>query len=524
MEKNILGQYFTPRHIADLMVGLLEANFDDSILEPSCGEGVFLDSLFDAGYSNLFAVEIDNHLNQRTLAKVAHTSFVSWNPGRKFSAVIGNPPYIRWKNLGEDQKAEIQQSPHWGKLFNSLSDYLMVFIVNAIDLLEDDGELIFITPSFWLHTQHAENVRNFMVERGVFTSIIAFGEAKVFEGVSSSILIFRYLKTSKKNRDIEFYDYSGPRKVPSEIFLLPTSEFFTCETIPQFVSGSHWTLAPEKKQNEIKKLENWAGKLSVDTLFHDEKYSRIGEYFDIANGMVSGLDKAFRVTDELLQLANSNERLAFSAVVKGADLSRLVCLKTSSYIDLPLGMDEGTLREKYPNIYNHLLNFRTELEKRYDYGRDLPFWEWSFRRSEKFFLNGNRKVFVPCKERITNKTNIRFAIGPLGSIATQDVTALAPMTETRESVEYLAAYLTLDEVTNWIRIRGLVKGGIAEFSERPLASIPFRSINWESEGEKNLHDEITQLVRMTEAGGNREKSFELIREKFLLLGLPESKN
>lgn len=43
--KNKYGQYFTQRTIADFMVSLIGKSRDCRVLEPSCGEGVFLKSL-----------------------------------------------------------------------------------------------------------------------------------------------------------------------------------------------------------------------------------------------------------------------------------------------------------------------------------------------------------------------------------------------------------------------------------------------------------------------------------------------
>mgnify|MGYP000374423990 CR=1 FL=1 len=43
--KNKYGQYFTPTMVAEFMIDLAEINEKSKILEPSCGEGVFLDLL-----------------------------------------------------------------------------------------------------------------------------------------------------------------------------------------------------------------------------------------------------------------------------------------------------------------------------------------------------------------------------------------------------------------------------------------------------------------------------------------------
>lgn len=514
-QKNPLGQYFTPRHVADFMVQLLATRTDGKILEPSSGAGVFVAALDAAGYSDITAVEIDREIVDYTCQALHIASFVSWTPNDRFDAIIGNPPYIRWKNLGEGQRAEIQRSPYWGELLNSLSDYLMVFIVKAVDLLRPGGELIFITPSFWFHTQHSQAVRDHLMKNGSFSNIIHFGEARVFDGVSSAIVIFRYVKDLDSSQQINYHTYVGQRRVPVDLRLDDPSQFSTT-AIPQFEVNSHWTLATHDEQKRQDDFENWAGSFSAgqSTLFDIEHTPLLGEFVTIANGMVSGLDRAFRAPDELLESLSDREQMAIRKVSKAADLQRLFTRKFSHYIDLPSGLSQSEVRTKFPRIYRHLTNFREQLEARYSYDRQLPFWEWAFRRSEKFFLDGSSKLFVPCKERLTNKTHVRFSLTVRDTIATQDVTAISPLKETRESIEYFAAFLTLDEVTDWVRQRGLMKGGVAEFSERPIAAIPFRSIDWTNDREVAAHNEITNLVKGVRRGGVGESSFQQIRRVF----------
>lgn len=503
------------------MVNMMSAATDSPVLEPSSGSGVFLDALYAAGFSNVTGVEIDGELASHVNFNVENSSFVSWKPPHKFSTVIGNPPYIRWKNLEVAQREEISESPHWGTLFNSLSDYLNVFIVNSIDLLEEDGELLFITPSFWMHTQHADGVRNYITKNGSISHLVSFGEAQVFDGVSSSIIIFRFIKSELSKETIEHYQYIGPRKVPQTVEL-DNQLLFRKEVIPQFRQGLHWTIATSQNQSELKRFQSWCN-TNPSSLFGSdpEAYETLGDYCTIANGMVSGLDKAFKVSESLYSELTELEKSAIMQVAKGADLSSLVTFKTSRYIDLPQGLDEEEARTSYPHLISHLEPFKDQLLKRYSYGRDLPFWEWAFRRSETFLCNSQKKIFVPCKERITNKTVVRFSLVPEGSVATQDVTAFAPRPEFDIAVEYLCAYLALDEVTQWIRLRGLIKGGIAEFSERPLASIPFRAIDKTDESEMALYLQIIELVKSCTSSEEVESIRKEIRKHFISLGLPE---
>lgn len=522
ISKHKHGQYFTPRHVAELMVSLLKTKKSGKVLEPSSGKGVFIDALLDRNFQNVTAIEIDPELAEHDKIDVINSSFISWNSTSKYDAVIGNPPYIRWKNLREADRDEVISSKHWGKLLNSLSDYLMVFIVNSVDNLNEGGELIFVTPSFWLHTQHSNSVRQYMLANGSFTELITFGETQVFPGVASSIIIFRYQRGSKKKSHIHHYQFVGSERVLPVQLNLDDYRQFKSEEIPQFEIGKHWTIASASVQEHSNKLETWASANHVtENLFGEIKVPNIGEKFHIANGMVSGLDKAFRLPDALKKCLTQNEKMALVKVTKAANLERLSTTNSTLYIDIPKNLSKREVEKLYPSLFEHLKKFEDDLEKRYQYVENSPFWEWSFRRSEKFFKNGKTKVFVPCKERITNRQNVRFSLVPKDVIATQDVTAIAPKEGTKETAEYLAAYLCLDQVSNWIRIRGLIKGGIAEFSERPLASIPFREIDWASDTEVKIHNEIAEIVKLTfKKKLDKENSIKSLHELFKKLGLP----
>ena len=61
-EQKLRGAYYTPASMARVMVGLATKRTYSSILEPSCGDGVFLDCLYDQDLvdsAELTAVEIE---------------------------------------------------------------------------------------------------------------------------------------------------------------------------------------------------------------------------------------------------------------------------------------------------------------------------------------------------------------------------------------------------------------------------------------------------------------------------------
>ena len=196
--KNKFGQYFTPEYIAGLMINMSDITDKSEILEPSCGEGVFVRLLTEKGYKNIDAYEIDKSLGS-DLNCIKYESFVSAQIEKTYDLIIGNPPYIGWKNREPELRKELSENYLWNKYFNSLCDYLHIFILKSITLLKEGGQLIFICPEYWMNTTHSASLRNFMIENGYFEEIIHFNEAPVFDNASIASVIIKYIKTKKKS-------------------------------------------------------------------------------------------------------------------------------------------------------------------------------------------------------------------------------------------------------------------------------------------------------------------------------------
>jgi adenine-specific DNA-methyltransferase len=82
-----------------------------------------------------------------------------------------------------------------------------------------------------------------------------------------------------------------------------------------------------------------------------------------------------------------------------------------------------------------------------------------------------------------------------GVFPTQDVTGIFRKPNTKESIEYILAYLNNPIIFDWLKCNGIVKGNIVEFSEKPISSIPFRVIDWKNKNEVELHNSISEETR-----------------------------
>lgn len=500
--KNKFGQYFTPEQVADFMIDLANIQSNSKILEPSCGEGVFLKLLHKKGYHKITAYEIDKELSSE-FDYVRYESFVSANIKEKFDLIIGNPPYIRWANLEDELKHELLKNHLWNKYFNSLCDYLYIFILKSIELLNENGQLIFICPEYWLNTTHSITLRNYMLANGCFEEIYHFKETPIFDKVTVSIIIFKFVKSKQIKDKINISKFYANQKLTHDTLIklknkapLKKAEYIK---VSHFKPNERWLLVTDEVKQELQILETNCQKeqqMKTFSLFENEddkiQYNTIGDFCDIGNGLVSGLDKAFQLNGHKI---NENEQKALLPVVKAKDIKPYLHESVTKYIFIKEGLSENDVLKTYPNFFAHLQEYKIDLERRYQYNRKINYWEWVFLRSFNLFSKNQKRIFVPCKERISNKNFFRFALVEAGIFPTQDVTAIFKKTHTKESIEYILAYLNNNRIFDWLKCNGIVKGNIVEFSEKPISSIPYRIIDWSNKDEVDLHNLITECTK-----------------------------
>jgi adenine-specific DNA-methyltransferase len=500
-KKKQLGQYFTPNFVADFMLSLSSASKNSAVLEPSSGEGVFLDVLTAAGYDNVDAYEVDPEVVVGHKDKVKIQSFITLDTSKKYSLVIGNPPYVRWKNMSDEQKNELGSNRYWQKYFNSLSDYLYIFILKSVELLEDGGELIFITPEYWLSTMHSQTLRNYLVKHGNIDEIYHFSETPIFDKVASSIIIFKFTKASN-SKQTSIHRYIGKGRLTSDdLHHSNRTNRWDTFTVNKFEHNTAWILAPDDIKNELTDYEEKC-KIGFNKNHHetlpelDVPYTKLGDITTIANGLVSGLDKAFQLSDDDARSLNDSEKAATLQVIKAKDMSSIVSNGGRQYIFLnETEIDERELETTYPMFHKQLSGYKEQLLKRYSYAKQINYWDWVFLRSMKLFHTNQEKIFVPCKERITNKSRLRFCYAPSNAYPTQDMTAIYLDPSVRESIHYILALLNSELTYEWVKYKGLIKGGIAEFSEKPLTTVPIRLIDWSNRSEVEIHDQIVDAVK-----------------------------
>ncbi len=183
------GQVFTPADIVYYMLSL--KNNDGLTLEPSCGNGAFL--------SNLEADKTIAIEKQSGLCNFNHINidFFDYVPNVKFQTIIGNPPYVRYKDILDSTRSLLDVS-----LFDKRTNLYLFFIDRCIDLLDDDGELIFITPRDFLKQTSAIKLNKKLFSMGAFTHFNDFGDQILFKGYAPNCAVWRWQK-NRKNRKLD---------------------------------------------------------------------------------------------------------------------------------------------------------------------------------------------------------------------------------------------------------------------------------------------------------------------------------
>ena len=191
------GQFFTKnKEILSILVGLISKDKDKSkILEPSCGEGYILEELKNQQYKNTLGLEIDSTLTK--LSKelpISYQSFFTYK--EKVDVIIGNPPFVQYKKIEDNTRKEIEVF----KEYSNLSNLYYFFIHYSIDLLKDNGELIFIVPKEWVFSTSAKPLREHIVNNGILSHFIDLGEQKIFKDASiPSLCVFKFIKRKQKD-------------------------------------------------------------------------------------------------------------------------------------------------------------------------------------------------------------------------------------------------------------------------------------------------------------------------------------
>lgn len=178
--QKLRGGFYTEPAIASFLARWVKGSKPKTILEPSCGDGAFLDAIEEARITSLkqiIACELNEEEADKAAArtslpvKVRKIDFLRWyllfaQNEKGFDAVVGNPPFIRYQYLPTEQQLLAERI--FGQLrlpFTKHTNAWVPFVLASIRLLRPGGRLAMVIPSEIFHIPHAQSLRRYLAEQ-----------------------------------------------------------------------------------------------------------------------------------------------------------------------------------------------------------------------------------------------------------------------------------------------------------------------------------------------------------------------
>lgn len=459
----------TPEEIVTLMIRLITHTNDALILDTGFGRGAFLSKL-KINYSNLEGVELNKErfnfcVKKFPQIKLHNVDFLSWKPDKKFDVIIGNPPYMHYNELPVKARKRVTALTK-----NMESDIYYAFIIHAVDLLAERGELIFIVPYSFFYNTYADCVRKKLLRNGYLEVVIDLDENRLFKNNNPETVIFKFIKTQRKK---EMKVLCIKRRTAK---------------LPDILERCSNALEERKKNNLFDYFERTQFKL-YDSIWSSSRPILIPEYnyleqlADVNVGLVAGYSEGFTLTGEEYEKLPEKEKKVVLTFIKAKNCKGFWTEGIEYRILLEGAVKtEKEIRTRYPTIYKKLLEHKGKMSKRYL--PNLKWWNWLALRNKTAIERQlkNWKIFVPTLDR--HKYN-RFSLTKQEVYSEGDTIFLLPKTDPF----FLIGYLNSTFFRKYYLSHGARRGQRIAFTQAILSKckVPYFT--------KEINQEIKKLAK-----------------------------
>ncbi len=388
-----------------------------------------------------------------------------------FDAVIGNPPYVRQESLSK-QKDYFQKNYI---AFTPTADLYVNFIEKGINLIKPSGLFGMIVSNKWLRAAYGEPLRKYLNNKVSLKSLIDLAGLPVFEDATVRTVI---LICSPSQQSNDYYQYLPP----------PSMEVF--KTI---LNGDDLQKITMKDSIKLRlsdlKQESWAF-ISIESnilLNKLKSYSLpITQYINGRpyRGIITGLNEAFIIdqgTHDKFVKSNPKYSEIIKPLLTGRDVRRYAINYADKYI---IWTYKGIPIENYPEIFSHLKQYQSQLQKRWDKGNH---W-WELRACDYYEKFSTSKIIYP-----DISTNCRFYLDNEGYFCT-NTTYFIPGNDL-----YLLGILNSKLGYYFFNTvcAGLEGGGTTylRFFGQYIENFPVHKLNESDPREKSIYEKLISLVK-----------------------------
>lgn len=384
-------QIFTPKENVEELLNWAEYKknlYGKKVIENSCGDGQIITKIVERyiqdslkqnksnkeikkGLENdVYGIELDpKHYkkckeNMDVVSNKYNIHKVKWNLycedslkkefNFKFDYVIGNPPYINYRDL--DEKTREYTKKNFEVCKKGKFDYCYAFIEKGIIDLKENGRMSYLIPGSIFKNVFSQKLREYMLPH--LLEIHDYDNKKLFNKnnsnqnrnilTSSSVIV---VEKNNKKKSIKYINECNKKE----------------KTIYKKQLNGKWVFI----DNEVVKKKN-----------------RFGEFFKASNSVATLLNSAFVINNytEKKGYICMNDIEIEKGILKRAVSPRGLNSNTDEMIIFPYKYDkenniikyeEKDLKKLYPNAYNYLMSNKKDLDKRkadtsakwYEYGR-----------------------------------------------------------------------------------------------------------------------------------------------------------
>lgn len=420
-EKKENGMVYTPKIIKDQIIQntITEINVP-TICDPACGCGSFivsaatyLNEQYNISYSDIFqqyifGIDIIEHnilktkilcyllaIENKELQEINFNLYNSnslsfdWKSLFRekeivgFDLVIGNPPYVRAKNMSEDVKNSLST---WETAQSGIPDLYIPFYELGLKILKPNGKLGYITVNTYFKSVNGRILRRYLLNEPLFIKILDFKDVQVFEGVTS----YTCISLINKNSDLRTIQYGKVKDLNNIIFTNHSFDEFDKSGKGKWNFGNQRTLEIiAKLENSGKPLGEYTIRNGIATLKNDlyifnPIYEDETFYYRIYKKKEYKIEK-----DACINIYKPNTMSNQTDIVDDIEQAIFPYNINLSGVEI---IDEESFRKSYPNAYNFLLEHRELLLAR-DKGKGkYPTW-YAYGRTQGMTVYGKKLLF-----------------------------------------------------------------------------------------------------------------------------------
>ena len=198
------GGYYTPSGISDFIVKWAVRNPEESVLEPSCGDGSFLSAVkkrahlsFGVQSNSVTGIELDPKEAKKAAAygyEVFNEDFFTYYSNeiegcRTYDVIVGNPPFIRYQNFDEKYRAvAFELMKKHGFHPNRLTNIWLPFLLLSCEALSKTGRIGMVIPAELFQVDYAAEARNYLSSHFDQLTLVTFKKL-VFDEIQQEVIL-----------------------------------------------------------------------------------------------------------------------------------------------------------------------------------------------------------------------------------------------------------------------------------------------------------------------------------------------